>query len=127
MVNYTPFGPVTTSNHHTLPVRPIPPALPSHGSQLAIHGVEIQLPALAVTRSGHRFRATATPFVPSAGLAVIAADSESYDSDEPDASLPPSPPAAPQKGPAPSHRFSQGSYIIIERSTTSTCRAGSGT
>ena len=46
MVNHTPFGQLSSSESRTLPAQPLPPTLPTHGTQLTIPGVEVQLPAL---------------------------------------------------------------------------------
>ena len=60
---------ITTATHlSVLPPQPVAPAsslpsAPEPGSRI--------LPATAVTRSGHRFRVDASPFVPSAGLSTI--------------------------------------------------------
>jgi hypothetical protein len=83
--------------------RPVAPTMPPPTSQEP--GTIILSPAPAVTRSGHRFRAYASPFVPSAALPVILEGSDSSDLEDEDTGMELSPPSAPQKQPAPPNRF----------------------
>ena len=97
-------GTVMTKATH-LSVLPPQPVAPTSSLPSAPEPGERILSATAVTRSGHRFRVDASPFVPSAGLSTLHECSSSSDSDdEPDAMELPTP-AAPQKPPAPSNRF----------------------
>ena len=92
---------MTMSQTTVLPPQPVAPTLSSPTTQ---EPGERILPAPVVTRSGHRFRVDAFPFVPSAGLPTIHECSNSSDSDdEPDAMESPTP-DAPQKPSAPSNR-----------------------
>ena len=99
-------GSVITIVMHSivLPPRPVAPTMPSISTAQEI-GTVISSPAPAMTRSGHRFRANASPYVPTAALPVILEGSDSSDTEDEDTSVELSPPAAPQKGPAPSNRF----------------------
>ena len=92
----------TMSQSTVLPPRPVAPTLSSPTTPEP--GARI-LPSPAVTRSGHLFRADASPFAPFAALPVIHEGSDSSDSDDEDTAMEPSTPAAPQKQPAPSNRF----------------------
>ena len=107
-------GAVTTTvlQSTVLPPRQVAPTLPSPSAPEP--GTFILSPVPAVTRSGHRFRAHASPFVPSDALSVILEGSDSSDSDDEDTGPEFPPPAAPQKQPAPLNRF------LAPTTTTST-------
>ena len=88
-----------------LPPRPAAPAVPSFASQLQLIDGAHHLAPIGITRSGHKFRASAAPYIPQDTLHTILEHEDSFGSDKDPADTMPSLPDAPQKSIAPTKRF----------------------
>ena len=94
--------PETPLSITVLPPRPAAPPIASSSRDSSADVRATQLPSDGITRSGHRFRADAAPFVPGHLQTIIEADdSSSSDDDDDIAASSTATPSAPAKSPMP--------------------------